>query len=210
MAVQAAESAIKANRANLDASGEVDAGPCRGFGQSVALQDRDANLLEEERQHPGATGELSMLLMRFGVAGKRIAWELSVGGLRNDLGGAGATNVQGEEQKRLDVLANEKIFKPLGMVDTQFQPPIALRPRIAPTQVDEARGGLLWGTVHDENAWAMGGVAGPELAGLTGWSRLHAAASGAADLDGLVGHRHPVVVVVDADDFDASTDGNGW
>jgi CubicO group peptidase (beta-lactamase class C family) len=62
--------------------------------------------------------------------------------------------------KTLDVLANEKIFRPLGMIDTQFQPPIALRPRIAPTQVDEARGGLLWGTVHDENAWAMGGVAG--------------------------------------------------
>jgi CubicO group peptidase (beta-lactamase class C family) len=62
--------------------------------------------------------------------------------------------------KTLDVLASEKIFKPLGMIDTQFQPPISLRPRIAPTQVDEARGGLLWGTVHDENAWAMGGVAG--------------------------------------------------
>ena len=62
--------------------------------------------------------------------------------------------------KTLDVLANEKIFKPLGMIDTQFQPPIAIRSRIAPTQVDDARGGLLWGTVHDENAWAMGGVAG--------------------------------------------------
>jgi len=62
--------------------------------------------------------------------------------------------------KTLDVLAAEKVFKPLGMTDTQFQPPISLRPRIAPTQVDEARGGLLWGTVHDENAWAMGGVAG--------------------------------------------------
>src|SRR4051812_39276739 len=62
--------------------------------------------------------------------------------------------------KTLDILANEKIFRPLGMIDTQFQPPISLRPRIAPTQVDEARGGLLWGTVHDENAWAMGGVAG--------------------------------------------------
>ena len=62
--------------------------------------------------------------------------------------------------KTLDVLAAEKVFKPLGMTDTQFQPPISLRPRIAPTQVDDARGGLLWGTVHDENAWAMGGVAG--------------------------------------------------
>ena len=62
--------------------------------------------------------------------------------------------------KTLDVLAAEKIFKPLGMTDTQFQPSISLRPRIAPTQTDDARGGLLWGTVHDENAWAMGGVAG--------------------------------------------------
>lgn len=62
--------------------------------------------------------------------------------------------------KTLDVLATEKIFGPLGMIDTQFHPPFSLRPRIAPTQVDDARGGLLWGTVHDENAWAMGGVAG--------------------------------------------------
>jgi CubicO group peptidase (beta-lactamase class C family) len=62
--------------------------------------------------------------------------------------------------KTLDVLSTERIFKPLGMNDTQFQPPITLRSRIAPTQVEDARGGLLWGTVHDENAWAMGGVAG--------------------------------------------------
>lgn len=62
--------------------------------------------------------------------------------------------------KTLDVLATEKIFKPLGMTDTQFQPSISLRSRIAPTQVDDGRGGLLWGTVHDENAWAIGGVAG--------------------------------------------------
>jgi CubicO group peptidase (beta-lactamase class C family) len=62
--------------------------------------------------------------------------------------------------KTLDVLAAEKIFRPLGMIDIQFQPPLSIRSRIAPTQVDDARGGLLWGTVHDENAWAMGGVAG--------------------------------------------------
>src|SRR5512132_1081021 len=62
--------------------------------------------------------------------------------------------------KTLDVLTAEKIFRPLGMIDTQFQPPFTLRSRMAPTQTDDARGGLLWGTVHDENAWAMGGVAG--------------------------------------------------
>lgn len=62
--------------------------------------------------------------------------------------------------KTLDVFATEKIFKPLGMNDTYFLPSFALRPRIAPTQHDESRGGLLWGTVHDGNAYMMGGVAG--------------------------------------------------
>jgi CubicO group peptidase (beta-lactamase class C family) len=62
--------------------------------------------------------------------------------------------------KTLDVLAAEKIFRPLGMTDTQFTPPFTLRPRMAPTEVDNERGGLLWGTVHDENAYMMGGVAG--------------------------------------------------
>src|SRR5437764_5344153 len=63
--------------------------------------------------------------------------------------------------KTLDVLATEKIFRPLGMIDTQFQPPISLRSRIAPTQVDDARGGVLWGNVQHGNTWAMGGVPGP-------------------------------------------------
>lgn len=71
----------------------------------------DRFILEEERQHPGATGELSMLLMRFGVAGKRIAWELAVGGLKRQLGSTGETNVQGEDQKKLDVLANEILLE---------------------------------------------------------------------------------------------------
>lgn len=62
--------------------------------------------------------------------------------------------------KTLDVLAAEKIFKPLGMTDTQFTPPFTLRSRMAPTEVDNDRGGLLWGTVHDENAYMMGGVSG--------------------------------------------------
>lgn len=52
-----------------------------------------------------------MLLMRFGVAGKRIAWELAVGGLKQQLGSAGETNVQGEDQKKLDVLANEILLE---------------------------------------------------------------------------------------------------
>ena len=41
-----------------------------------------------------------------------------------------------------------------------FNPPPALRPRIAPTERDSWRGRLLVGEVHDENAWALGGAAG--------------------------------------------------
>lgn len=71
----------------------------------------DRFILEGQHAHPGATGELSLLLMRFGVAGKRIARELAVAGLRNRLGSAATTNVQGEEQKKLDVLANEILLE---------------------------------------------------------------------------------------------------
>jgi CubicO group peptidase (beta-lactamase class C family) len=41
-----------------------------------------------------------------------------------------------------------------------FNPPRAWRPTTAPTEQDSWRGRLLVGEVHDENAWALGGVAG--------------------------------------------------
>ncbi|HZB26833.1 MAG TPA: serine hydrolase domain-containing protein [Vicinamibacterales bacterium] len=41
-----------------------------------------------------------------------------------------------------------------------FRPPRSWRPDTAPTEVDPWRGRLLAGEVHDENAWALGGVAG--------------------------------------------------
>ncbi|MFN2564683.1 MAG: serine hydrolase domain-containing protein [Gemmatimonadaceae bacterium] len=63
----------------------------------------------------------------------------------------------------LDAFASERIFHPLGLRETMFRPDttnVALRRRIAPTAIDSTRGGLLWGVVHDGNAWGMGGVAG--------------------------------------------------
>ena len=63
----------------------------------------------------------------------------------------------------LDQYAASRVFRPLGMLDTQFLPDTsnaALRRRIAPTAVDTSRGGLLQGSVHDGNAWALGGVSG--------------------------------------------------
>ncbi len=62
--------------------------------------------------------------------------------------------------KTLDALLTERVYGPLGMRDTQFNPPESLKPRIAPTEIQAFRGGQVWGVVHDENAWAMGGVSG--------------------------------------------------
>ncbi|HXW54680.1 MAG TPA: glycoside hydrolase family 3 N-terminal domain-containing protein [Candidatus Cybelea sp.] len=63
--------------------------------------------------------------------------------------------------ERLDQFAEQEIFEPLGMRDSTFNPPRSLRSRIAPTELDQSyRHRLVWGEVHDENSWAMGGVAG--------------------------------------------------
>jgi CubicO group peptidase (beta-lactamase class C family) len=47
-----------------------------------------------------------------------------------------------------------------GIQDLQFHPPAIWLPRTAPTRQDEWRGRLLVGEVDDDNAWALGGVAG--------------------------------------------------
>ena len=60
--------------------------------------------------------------------------------------------------EQLDLFTSKNIFKPLGMVDTGFLPPLAKLSRIAPTeQVGEV---ILHGVVHDPTARCMGGVAG--------------------------------------------------
>lgn len=60
----------------------------------------------------------------------------------------------------LDAYLAKHVFKPLGMNDTRYKPPVSLRPRIAPTEVDPWRGRHLVGEVHDENAYALGQVSG--------------------------------------------------
>nr|WP_240511949.1 serine hydrolase domain-containing protein [Paludifilum halophilum] len=63
--------------------------------------------------------------------------------------------------KRLDKFVKENITDPLGMEDTMYNPPDSLRDRIAATEYHPWTGrGLVWGEVHDENAWSLDGVAG--------------------------------------------------
>jgi beta-N-acetylhexosaminidase len=57
--------------------------------------------------------------------------------------------------------ARKEIFSPLGMKTSLFNPPRALRASIPPTENDLSyRKRLIQGEVHDQNAWAMGGIAG--------------------------------------------------
>jgi serine-type D-Ala-D-Ala carboxypeptidase len=60
----------------------------------------------------------------------------------------------------LDVFLHDKVFEPLGMNDTFYRPADSLTYRIAPTEIAPPRGYPLQGEVHDENAYALGGVAG--------------------------------------------------
>jgi len=63
--------------------------------------------------------------------------------------------------KPLDVLVSDQITTPLGMVDTGYNPPVGKQHRIAATEFQTVPDrGLVWGEVHDENAWSLGGVAG--------------------------------------------------
>ena len=63
--------------------------------------------------------------------------------------------------RTLDDLAKTYIFAPLAMKDTMYRPPKNLWAWIAPTEIDNTfRHRLVQGEVHDENAYAIGGVSG--------------------------------------------------
>lgn len=64
-------------------------------------------LIEARRTHPEATGEFNDLVLQIALACKAIAHKVAHGALRESLGRVEGTNVQGEGQKRIDVLANE-------------------------------------------------------------------------------------------------------
>lgn len=62
---------------------------------------------------------------------------------------------------RQDEFVKKAITEPLGMKDTMYNPPAKLKKRIAATEYQPKIGrGLVWGEVHDENAWSLEGVAG--------------------------------------------------
>ncbi|HEU4574030.1 MAG TPA: class 1 fructose-bisphosphatase [Chitinophagaceae bacterium] len=70
----------------------------------------DEFTIQQLRNFPNATGELSSLLRDIGLAAKRVNVEVNKAGLVDILGDAGTINVQGEDVKKLDVFANNQFM----------------------------------------------------------------------------------------------------
>jgi len=109
--------------------------------------------LHKEAVGPDSAVALVMITALDTVAGTRMAY--------SDLGlitmGKLVERVSGQP---LDRYLADRVFRPAGMMETMYNPPVTLRPRIAPTEIDSWRARHLRGEVHDENAFALGGVAG--------------------------------------------------
>ena len=67
-------------------------------------------IIERQAEFPFAAGELSRLLTDISIAAKIVNREVNKAGLADILGNHGATNIQGEEQKKLDVIANDQFI----------------------------------------------------------------------------------------------------
>ena len=90
-------------------------------------------LIEERRRHPEATGDLNALITDVSLACKAIAKKVAFGALADVLGSANNANVQGEDQKTLDVLSNAMFLRAnewgghtAGMVSEEMELPYTL------------------------------------------------------------------------------------
>ncbi len=68
--------------------------------------------------------------------------------------------VESAASDSLDATAHKFIFEPLGMTNTFFNPPDSVKDRCAATEDCPWRKRVVHGEVHDENAFAVGGVSG--------------------------------------------------
>jgi fructose-1,6-bisphosphatase I len=78
------------------------------FSDKIVTIER--HIIEGEKAHPQATGELSTILRELTLAFKLIYREVSKAGLANIIGLVGRENIHGEQVKKLDIFADEKIY----------------------------------------------------------------------------------------------------
>ena len=90
-------------------------------------------LIEQRRTHPEATGEFNELILAVAQACKAIARGVAQGALKNMGENLKSVNIQGEEQKRLDVLANDAFISATewegvltGWASEEMEPPLAV------------------------------------------------------------------------------------
>lgn len=79
--------------------------------EHIRFMTLERHIIEGERQHPEATGELSALLSNLALAAKVISREVNKAGLVDILGFTGDENVHGEKVKKLDIYANDMMIK---------------------------------------------------------------------------------------------------
>ena len=69
-------------------------------------------VIDRQKDFPGSSGELSRILSAIRLASKIVNQEINKAGVATDiLGAAGSENIQGEQQQKLDVYADEKFIK---------------------------------------------------------------------------------------------------
>jgi fructose-1,6-bisphosphatase I len=73
-----------------------------------------AHILEQQQRHPEATGTLSWILSALSISAKVITSKVRRARLDDVLGSVGQENVQGEQQQKLDVIANDVLLRLLG------------------------------------------------------------------------------------------------
>ncbi len=100
--------------AKSDPFHEQSAGPAAArdnFNRFITVQE---HILSQQRSHPTATGGFSWLLSGITLAARIISANVRRAGILDVLGEAGAANVHGEQQQKLDLLANRTIELCLG------------------------------------------------------------------------------------------------
>ncbi len=83
-------------------------------GLSENLATLESHILAEESRYPGATGTFTWILSALTLSAKIIANKIRRARIEDVLGAIGTVNVTGDEQQKLDVIANETLMWALG------------------------------------------------------------------------------------------------
>ena len=81
---------------------------------SENLMSLQSHILLEEAKFPTASGDFTWIISAISLAAKSIANQVRRARLSGAIGKIGETNVQGEEQQKLDVIANKALIRCLG------------------------------------------------------------------------------------------------